>query len=113
LQGEGWADMTDRNICEIELSAATSLAHVVAAASRFAATLRPARAGAIPADYRPRRITTREDIVHWATRLALYHACGGDADSPELERARIFFHHAAAHADQLGPRRASSAGFHE
>jgi hypothetical protein len=105
--------MSDDNICEIELSAATSLAHVVAAANRFAVTLGSPRACVIPGAYRPRTISTREDIVHWATRLALYRACGGDAGSPELERARLFFHHAAARADQIGPRRASSAGFHE
>jgi len=97
---------------ENELLGSRSLAHVVTAANRFAATLRSTR-GAIPGEYRPRTISTREDIVHWATRLARYRACAGDAESPELARARIFFRRAAARADQIGPRRASSVGFRE
>lgn len=98
---------------EDELRGSRSLAHVVTAANRFATTLRSTRAGAIPGEYRPRTISTREDIVHWATRLALYRASGGDGESPELARARIFFRQAAARADQIGPRRASSVGFRE
>jgi len=106
-------DVAHDDICEIELGAATSLLHVVAAANRFAVTLRSPRAGVIPGAYLPRTISTREDIVHWATRLALYRVRAGDAESPELARACLFFRRAAARADQIGPRRESSARFRE
>ena len=88
------------------LRAADSIEAVLAVVAVFLQELPQARIEALPADCRPRRIATQEDVLHWAQRLESQRMLGAQGTrSPGFRALHDFFLHAAVQANRLRPRR--------